>query len=157
MRENFTKKYAEISPKRMQSSYTQGQIVTVASLIEREAKFPQDRPLVASVIYNRLSNDMPLQIDATIQYALGYQTDQQTWWKKNLTDDDLALNSAYNTYTQTGLPPTPIANPGVLSLEAALNPAQTNYLYYVSDKDGHNHYEETLAEHDADILKYSVQ
>ncbi len=156
MRDNFTTKYDGILPKNTQS-YTQEQILTVASLVEREAKFPEDRPLVASVIYNRLQNAMPLQIDATIQYALGYQTDEKTWWKKNVTAADLQLNSPYNTYKQVGLPPAPIANPGLPSLEAAVNPAKTDYLFYVSDKSGHNHYETTLDQHNADILKYSVQ
>lgn len=155
MRENFNKKYASLISNITPTSEQQ-RIVTVASLIEREAKYPQDRPLVASVIYNRLQNGMPLQIDATIQYALGYQTAENSWWKKNLTTDDLSLNSPYNTYKQVGLPPTPICNPGLDSLQAAIQPAQTNYLYYLSDKSGHNHYAATLAEHNANIQKYGL-
>lgn len=155
MRNNFTTKFDSITTN-PNNPYTQQQIVTVASLIEREAKYPEDRPLVASVIYNRLNANMPLQVDATVQYALGYQTDTKTWWKKDLTTNDLAINSPYNTYKQIGLPPTPIANPGLDALQAAVKPAQTSYLYYVSDASGHNHYEETLDQHNADIEKYGL-
>ncbi|HUD44943.1 MAG TPA: endolytic transglycosylase MltG [Patescibacteria group bacterium] len=152
MHQNFDKKYASIAS----SQTNQKNIVIVASLIEREAKYPEDRPLVASVIYNRLNAGMPLQIDATIQYALGYQQAGNTWWKKDLTTNDLAISSPFNTYTQTGLPPTPISNPGIEALKAAINPAKTNYLYYVSDSTGHNHYATTLAEHNANIKKYGL-
>lgn len=155
MRENFNKKYASI-PDGRKSSLTQSQIVTIASIVEREAKFPQDRPLVASVIMNRLSATMPLQVDATVQYALGYQSDQHSWWKSNLSDVDLKVDSPYNTYLNTGLPPTPISNPGLSSLEAVIDAPQTNYLFYVSDASGHNHYEETADQHNADIQKYGL-
>jgi UPF0755 protein len=156
MKDNFNKKF-ESAPTNPDNQYTQNQIVTVASLVEREAKYPEDRPLVASVIYNRLKAGMPLQLDATIQYILGYQQSQQTWWKNNLSADDLQLNSPYNTYKNVGLPPTPICNPGLAALAAAVKPEQTNYFFYVSDKQGHNHYAETLAQHNANIKKYGVQ
>jgi len=151
---NFEKKYNNI-PKN-NSSLSKEQIVIIASMVEREAKYPQDRPLVASVILNRLQKGMPLQIDATIQYALGYQPLSRTWWKKNLSTDDLKINSAYNTYLNPGLPPTPISNPGKDSLNAVINAPNTEYLYYVSDKLGHNHYAKTLEEHNANIKKYGV-
>lgn len=150
---NFDNKFATVDIQNKDPK----EIVTVASLVEREAKFPEDRPLVASVIYNRLNIGMKLDIDATVQYVLGYQTGEKRWWKKNLTLDDTRINSPYNTYKNAGLPPTPISNPGLASLEAAANPAQTNYLYYVSDKTGHNHYAETIEQHNANIKKYSVQ
>src|SRR5258708_3939509 len=134
---NFKNKYSTIT-----TSKDQNEIVTVASLVEREAKHAEDRPLVASVIYNRLNMGMKLDIDATVQYVLGYQKDEKRWWKKNLTLDDIKINSPYNTYRNAGLPPTPISNPGVASLQAAANPAKTNYLYYISDKSGVNHYAE---------------
>ncbi len=151
--ENFETKYSTIQNL---NSLSQQEIVIIASLIEREAMRNQDRALVASVIENRLDIGMGLQIDATIQYALGYQENEQTWWKKNLTLDDLKINSPYNTYKNTGLPPTPISNPGLPALEAAANPASTNYLYYISDKNGINHYAKTLAEHNANIKKYGL-
>jgi peptidoglycan lytic transglycosylase G len=155
MKNNFDKKYASI-PDGKKSSLSEAQIVTIASIVEREARFSQDRPLVASVIFNRLSAGMPLQVDATVQYALGYQADQKTWWKNDLSTDDLKFNSPYNTYLNTGLPPTPISNPGVESLEAVINAPQTNYLFYISDKSGHNHYEETYAQQQSDIQKYGI-
>lgn len=155
MRKNFDKKYAGINFDKP-SFFTQTEIVIIASIIEREAKFPQDRELVASVMENRLKIDMALQIDATIQYALGYQQEEKSWWKKQLTAQDLRIDSAYNTYRVAGLPPGPISNPGLASLRAASNPADTNYYYYVSDKEGHSHYAKTREEHDENIKKYGL-
>jgi peptidoglycan lytic transglycosylase G len=100
------------------------QVVIIASLIEKEAKVPEDRPLIASVIYNRLKNKMKLGIDATVEYALGQ-------WKPALTNKDLEVDSPYNTYRIPGLPPAPICNPGFESIRAALYPASTNYIYYI--------------------------
>lgn len=154
MRNNFNQKYASVSD--AQNSMTQSEIVTIASLIERETKHDVDRPIVASVIYNRLDLGMPLQIDATIQYVLGYQPSEQSWWKRHLSLDDLAISSAYNTYKNTGLPPTPIANPGLKSLRAALNPADTEYLFYIADKNGINRYAKTNEEHEKNIQKYGL-
>src|SRR3989344_9402694 len=108
----FDQKYQTISGSR-QSIYSKEELVKIASMVEREALFSEDRSLVASVIFNRLEIGMGLNIDATIQYALGYQTDTKKWWKKNLTATDLKLNSPYNTYRHAGLPPTPISNPGL--------------------------------------------
>lgn len=138
------------------TNLSKSQIVIVASLIEREAKHSEDRPLVASVILNRFDIGMKLDIDATIQYALGYQENEKRWWKKSLTLDDIKLNSAFNTYRVNGLPPTPISNPGLSSLEAAVNPATTDYLYYITDVNGINHYGKTLEEHNANIEKYQT-
>jgi len=112
---------------------TEHQLVTVASLIEKEAASSAEKPLVASVIFNRLDRDMPLQIDATIQYALKRP-------KTNLSLRDLKVDSPYNTYESKGLPPNPICSPSRDSLEAALNPEQTNYLYYVLKADGQSHF-----------------
>ena len=120
--------------------FTLHDVVTIASLVEREAQVAEERPLVASVIYNRLQKKMKLQLCATVQYALG-----QT--KPRLTYDDLAIDSPYNTYIHDGLPPGPICNPGKASLEAAAKPAQTRYLYYVlSTEKGHHVFTETYAE-----------
>lgn len=121
---------------------TEYEVITVASLIEREAANDEERPVVASVIYNRLREEMPLQIDATIQYALGAQ-------KENLSLRDLEVDSPYNTYEREGLPPGPIASPGLDSIRAALNPADTEYRYYVLNRAGDEHtftrgYEEFL-------------
>ncbi len=98
--------------------------VTIASMIEKEAKIPTERPLISAVIYNRLKRGMRLQIDATVIYALGYH-------KKRLFEKDTMVKSPYNTYLHSGLPPGPICNPGLDSLKAALDPAPVDYLYYV--------------------------
>lgn len=155
MKDNFNKKYATI-PNPSKSGLTQAQIVTIASIVEREAKYAQDRPLVASVILNRISAGMPLQVDATVQYALGYQSDENSWWKSELSVDDLKVNSPYNTYINTGLPPTPISNPGLNSLLAVVDAPKTNYLFYFSDKDGRNHYESTYDQQTSDEQKYGI-
>ena len=107
------------------------EIMTIASLIERETRVDSERPVVASVIYNRLDIGMKLQIDATVQYALGEQ-------KQFLTYDDLEVDSPYNTYQIDGLPPGPICSPGEASIKAALYPEDTDYIYYVlsKEKDG---------------------
>lgn len=104
------------------------QIVTIASMIEREAKVPQDRAKIAAVIYNRLRRPMRLQIDATVQYAYLLATGK---YKNPLTTDDYKYPSPYNTYQIDGIPPAPIASPGLASLKAALAPAKVDYLYYV--------------------------
>lgn len=126
------------------------QIVTVASLIEREAKFDDDRPKVASVIYNRLAIDMYLQIDATVLYAKGV-------WQDRVTLEDRKVQSPYNTYLHPGLPPGPIANPGLKAIDAALHPAQTEYLFYLSDPQGHNHYARNNQEFGELLRKYGLQ
>ena len=153
LKNNFTNKYATLSNPH---NLTQNEVVIIASLIEREAQKEVDRPLIASVILNRFNIGMKLDIDATIQYALGYQADEKRWWKKGLTIDDLKLRSSYNTYTVAGLPPTPISNPGLASLNAVINPAKTNYFYYMTDANGVNHYAETLVQHNQNINKYGL-
>lgn len=147
----FDERYKAVTTNK--TNLTQEQIVTLASLIEREARHDEDRPLISSVMHNRLDIGMPLQIDATVQYAIGTEDD---WWKKDLTFDDLKVNSPYNTYVVTGLPPGPISNPGLKALQAAANPADTDYLYYITDKNGVNHYAKTGEEHNANIRKYGL-
>lgn len=112
---------------------TEHELVTVASLIEREAANAGERPIIASVIYNRIRRDMPLQIDASIQYALERP-------KENLSYADLKVDSPYNTYENEGLPPGPICSPSLQSLQAAAEPAQTNNLYYVLKAGGDEHF-----------------
>jgi UPF0755 protein len=122
------------------------QAVTVASLIEREAKSEIDRPRIAEVIYNRLRLRMPLQVDASIEYALPE-------YKSGLSFADLKIDSPYNTYTHLGLPPTPIANPGAPSLEAAFHPSKGDDLYYVYCGNGRHVFAKTLAEHQANVAR----
>lgn len=128
-------------------------IVTVASLIEREAKFADDRPNVASVINNRLDIGMALQIDATVQYIYGYNPSSKKWWNEP-TAAQLKIPSLYNTYIHPGLPPAPICNPGLSAIGAAANPSKTNYIYYVNDSKGKLHFAETLSEHNKNIDKF---
>jgi UPF0755 protein len=122
------------------------QAVTVASLVEREAKSEADRPKIAAVIYNRLRLGMPLQVDATIEYALQRH-------KAALSFADLRIDSPYNTYLHAGLPPTPIANPGLASLQAAFTPAHSNDLYYVYCGHGMHAFATTLAQHQANVAR----
>ncbi len=97
---------------------------------------------------------MPLQVDATLQYALGYQPFEKSWWKKELTDEDKKIKSPYNTYINVGFPPGPIANPGLAAIRAAMYPTTTDYLYYIHDKTGAVHFARTIEDHDANIRKY---
>lgn len=122
------------------SRYSLHELVTIASLIEREARVDGDRRLISSVIHNRLERGMRLQIDATVQYALPEH-------KPRLMNSDLKVKSPYNTYLHSGLPPGPICNPGLACLEAALNPATTDYLFYVARGDGSHVFTRTYAEH----------
>lgn len=154
LQNTFAEKYLTLKPST--TNLSKEEIVILASLIEREARHPEDRPLVSSVIHNRLDSGMALQIDATVQYALGFNANDSTWWKKELTASDLKIDSAYNTYINVGLPPSPIANPGLAALVAAAHPANTNYYYYITDKKLINHYARTNAEHIANIQKYGL-
>ncbi|MGO0122277.1 endolytic transglycosylase MltG [Desulfothermobacter acidiphilus] len=126
---------------------TLNQLVTMASLVEREAKYDDERPLIAGVLYHRLHIGMPLQVDATVAYALNQ-------WDRPLTHSDLQVDSPYNTYRIQGLPPGPIAFPGKASLEAVLYPQATDYLYYVAKPDGHHAFARTLIEHEENIRRY---
>ena len=155
MKDNFEKKFAQISDGE-KSSLTREEIVILASLVEREAKYDDDRPKVASVLLNRYKIGMKLDIDATVQYALGYEKNENSWWKKSLTEDDLAIDSPYNTYTHAGLPPGPISNPGFKALSAVVTAPKTDYLFYISDKNGHNHYAKTLEGHNENIKRYGL-
>ena len=129
------------------SGFTPYQVVVIASIVEREARLPTDRPMVAGVLYNRLARGMDLEVDASVMYGLGAPG-------QDPTPDDLKRDTPYNTYLHPGLPPTPISNPGLASLEAAAHPTPSGYLFYVSDGCGHNHYSSTAAQHDALVQRY---
>jgi UPF0755 protein len=131
------------------------QLLTIASMIEREAQVPGDRPKIAAVIYNRLHRGMPLAIDATIYYAIELRTGTATYTSE-LTEAQLRIDSAYNTRAHTGLPPTPISNPGLASIDAAANPAHAAYLYYVAAADGcgEHVFSTTLAAFEANAAAY---
>ncbi len=153
--ENFNKKVTpDIITKAKQKGLTVNDLIIIASLVEREAKYDEDRPIVASVILNRLKLGMKLDVDATVQYALGYQADQKSWWKKDLTTEDIVIVSPYNTYKNNGLPPGPVCNPGLAAIKAVAEAPDTNYLYYVSDKTGKIHPAKTVEEHNGNVQKY---
>jgi UPF0755 protein len=135
---------------RTASGYPMSSIVTLASLVERETPKRDERPLVAGVFENRLRKDMLLQCDPTVIYAL----EQEGRYDGTLTGADLHVHSPYNTYEHTGLPPGPIGNPGEASLRAALQPAQTDYLYFVANTQGGHFFSATLAEHNHNVTKY---
>ncbi|HYA89443.1 MAG TPA: endolytic transglycosylase MltG [archaeon] len=126
------------------------QVVTMASLVERETPKPEERPLVASVFYNRLRRRIRLQCDPTVQYAL--ELDGRA--ARNLQSRDLQVNSPYNTYAHRGLPPGPIANPGKASLLAALSPAPSDFLYFVANERGGHFFSKTLEEHNRNVARY---
>ena len=134
------------------------QVVTLASIVEREAETPSERPIIASVFLNRLKAGIPLQADPTVQYAVASadpaSVQQNTYWKKDLTVDDLKIDSPYNTYLNGGLPPGPIANPGLASIEAVVRPATTDYLYFFAKGDGTHVFAETLEQHLRNIEQY---
>ena len=120
----------------------------LASIVEKETGKEEERPLVAAVFVNRLRKGMLLQADPTVIYGLGETFDG------NLRKRDLVTDAPYNTYTRAGLPPTPIAMPGLASLAATLNPPDSDVLYFVSRNDGTSHFSRTLGEHERAVTKY---
>ncbi len=139
------------------SDLTDYQALILASLIEREALSNDERPLVAGVLLNRLDSDWPLQVDATIQYLKTTRDCKLltcNWWPNNLTKEDLAISSPYNTYLNPGLPSTPISNPSLVSIKAAYNPKKSNYWFYLHDSKGNIHFAKTLEEHNQNVTKY---
>jgi UPF0755 protein len=124
------------------------QVVTLASIVEREAVISEERPIIASVYLNRLAAGMLLNADPTVQYALGYQPNSGLWWKTPISLEEYSLvDSPYNTYLYGGLPPGPICNPGLSSIRAVVRPAQTDYLYFVGKGDGSHIFARTYEEH----------
>jgi UPF0755 protein len=129
------------------------QLATLASIVEKETGNPEERPLVASVYENRLRIGMPLQCDPTVIYAL----ELAGRYDGNIRRDDLSYDSPYNTYRYPGLPPGPIASPGLASLDAVVHPAESEYLYFVSRNDGSHVFSKTLAEHTQNVQRYQVE
>ena len=129
-------------------------MIVLASIVERESKNTDERPIIAGILLKRLEEGIPLAVDATIQYALGYQSNEKTWWKKDLTVQDLEVEGPFNTRRVVGLPPAPIANPGISAIKAVASPKQSSYYYYIHDKDGEAHFAKTIEEHNANVGKY---
>ena len=151
MVEQFRKQYREIVAEfPLRTGWNTSQIVILASMIEKEVQKAEERPIVSSVFYNRLERKIPLACDATIIYALKLRGT----YNGNIRKVDLSMESPYNSYRNRGLPPGPIANPGTDSLRAALNPAETEYLYYVSRNDGTHVFSKTYREHQRAVDRY---
>lgn len=140
MQENFDKKILTVSELIKASGKTQSDIIKMASILEEEARTTETRRIIAGILWKRFALGMPLQVDASFKYINGKTT-------KTLTLDDLKIDSPYNSYLYKGLPPTPISNPGLDSIRAALTPIKTEYLYFLTDQDGKMHYARTFAEH----------
>lgn len=132
---------------------TNKEVVILASIVEREAQLDDERPRVAAVFLNRLKTGMKLQADPTVQYAVSEEA-SGVWWKTGLTMTDLAVVSPYNTYRFSGLPPAPIANPGVRSIIAVVQPAVTEDLFFVARGDGSHAFSKTLEEHQRNVDRY---
>jgi UPF0755 protein len=153
MVDRFRDTYFELAQKKTgESDLAVRELVTLASLVEEETGKAEERPIVAAVYRNRLERKMPMQADPTVVYALV----KAGTYDGNIRRTDLAIDSPYNTYKYPGLPPGPIASPGRAALEAALAPADVNYLYFVSRNDGSHVFAETLAEHNANVYEHQV-
>ncbi|KKT81758.1 MAG: YceG family protein [Microgenomates group bacterium GW2011_GWC1_44_9] len=151
MTDQFEKVTVDISKNNLK------EIIILASLLEREAASSQEMPKVAGVMIKRIEADWPLQIDATVQYALGSVRCKQLdcdWWKDNLSKEDIRFNSPYNTYLNTGLPPAPISNPGRDALKAAASPEKSSAWFYLHDSNGNIHYADTIEQHNKNICLY---
>ena len=152
MVQNFRKHFRD-EMNYITTGLTPHQTVTLASIVETEAKLPQERPLVASVYLNRIGRRMLLGADPTVIYALKLANR----WDGNIKKADLQIDSPYNTYRFPGLPPGPIANPGVASLRAAAAPSKSNYLYFVAKHDGSHAFSSTIEEHNRNVQRWQVQ
>ncbi len=143
----------EIEPEAKKMNWTRRQVVTFASIVEKETGLGADRPIVSSVFHNRLAKKMRLQTDPTVLYGLAIQKGEMP---NNITKNDLLTPTAYNTYTNFGIPPTPISNPGKDALMAALKPAPTKYLYFVSRNNGTTVFSETLEKHNSAVKTFQM-
>ncbi|MBI2846169.1 MAG: endolytic transglycosylase MltG [Chloroflexi bacterium] len=158
MLENFGVQFTpEMRAKAEERGMSIHQVVTLASIVEREAVLAEERPLIAGVLLNRLAVGMPLEADATVQYALGYNSPTGTWWSDLAGISPREVDSPYNTYLYPGLPPGPIANPGLDSILAVLDPEETTHYFYYANYllgDGSHVFAETYAEHLENIARY---
>ena len=156
MLSNFDQKIgSELWDKARAQGQNPYQLLIVASIVEREAQNADERPIIASVYLNRIKKGMRLEADPTVQYAMGFQPEKGTWWKTPVSLDEYSkVISPYNTYINEGLPPTPICNPGRDAIRAAIDPAQTDYFFFLGKGDGSHVFAKTFEEHQANIAKY---
>lgn len=151
LRTKFEEKFAPFAAEAVKEDIKWTTLLKLASIVQREAIGKEDMPLVAGILWNRLLKNMRLEVDATLQYSRGDTGDG--WWAP-ITPAEKQIDSPYNTYKNTGLPPHPISNPGLEAIEAALNPASTTCLYYLHDKSGQIHCSNTYEEHKQNIEEY---
>ena len=155
LRNTFDEKVdAEVFASGRKNGLTENQLITLASLIEREANTSDEKPTIAGILMNRLNSGTALQVDATVQYAKGFDESNKTWWPQITQLDYQQVRSNYNTYRTAGLPPGPIASPGFDSIQAAANPQDTEFFYYLHDSEGNIHYAKTIQEHNLNVQKY---
>jgi UPF0755 protein len=147
LNDNFRRRLNPLEEDIIASGKTLEEIITMASIIESEAKYKEDREIISGILWKRIENNIPLQVDASFIYVNGKTT-------KDLTLDDLKIDSPFNTYLYRGLPPAPISNPGLESIRAALNPTSSPYLYFLTGNDGTMHYSKTFEEHVEKKLRY---
>lgn len=155
LKQTFVEKVStDILNKGADSDLTPKEVIVLASIIERESKGDREKAIIAGILLNRLKIGMALQVDSTVQYAKGYSSAGSTWWPQVSTDDYHTVKSPYNTYLTPGLPPGPIANPGLESIKAAAFPQDTPYFYYLHDSKGQIHYAKTAEEHNQNIKSF---
>jgi UPF0755 protein len=147
LKRNFTNQLAPLEGSIRMSGRKQSDIIIMASIIEKEAATPEEMPIISGILWKRLDEGKPLQVDAPFLYTLGKASSE-------LTRKDLASNSPYNTYRNKGLPPTPIANPGLDAIRAAITPVDSPYYFYLHGRDGVIRYAITYREHQQNIAKY---
>ncbi len=148
-----TKVEEGLSEEIAQSTHSFPEALIMASLVQREASSASEMPMIAGILWKRIEIGMPLQVDATLQYVKGYNKTEKAWWTSPLAADK-QLSSPFNTYMNAGLPPRPIANPGLDAIKAALAPVETDNLFYIHDRTGQVHYAKTLEQHNANVQKY---
>lgn len=147
MNNNFKEKIKRLEDKIKSFGKSESEIIKMASILEGEARTKETREIISGILWKRISIDMPLQVDASFKYINGKTS-------ATLTTEDLKDDSPYNSYTRLGLPPTPISNPGLGAIEAAITPQRTPYFYFLTDKEGNMHYAVSFDEHVANKIKY---
>jgi UPF0755 protein len=147
MQDNFNGKIKTVEPEMIAFGKPENDVITMASILEEEARTQEDWQIISGILWKRIKIGMPLQVDSTLGFVTGKPSSQ-------LTVSDLKMDSPYNTYTNKGLPPTPIASPGLQTITAALTPTPTPYLYYLSDQNGVIHYAASFADHIRNREKY---
>lgn len=153
MVKRFLSVWKDFAPQASQMGWTRNQVIILASIVEKETGASFERPIVSSVFHNRLKKNMRLQTDPTIMYGIALKTGHEP---TNISKADLLNPGPYNSYTNSGLPPTPIANPGREAIDAVLHPAQTDYLYFVSQNNGTHVFSETLEKHNKAVQEFQM-